>query len=104
MEAGLQTYLVEHYRPGSQVEELSRLAACLRRTRTDLGLEGKPLRFLRSTIVPADESFLCIVEAASEQLVRDAYARAGIPFERITAAVSDEAMAGSPASTKEEER
>ena len=102
--AGLQTYLVEHYRPGSQVEELSRHAACVRRAMADLELEGKPLRLLRSTIVPADESFLCVVEAASEQLVREAYARAGTPFERITVAVSDEGLAGSPASTKEEER
>jgi hypothetical protein len=42
---------------------------------------GRQVRFLRSTIVPADEAFLCLVEAASEEAVRDAYARAGIPFE-----------------------
>jgi hypothetical protein len=49
--------------------------------------EGKAVRDLRATIVPADESLLCIFEAACEQLVRDAYARAEIPFERITAVI-----------------
>jgi hypothetical protein len=43
-------------------------------------------------------------EAATEQLVRDLYSRAEIPFERITAVIPDEAWAEWPQSTKEEER
>ena len=35
------------------------------------------MRYLRATMVPIDES--CLIEAASEQLVHEAYARAGIP-------------------------
>lgn len=46
------------------------------------------MRFVRSTIVPRDESWLCVFEAASEELVRETYARAGIPFERISPAIS----------------
>jgi hypothetical protein len=45
---------------------------------------------VRSTIVPADESFLCVIDAASERLVRDAYARAGVALERISPALSDD--------------
>jgi hypothetical protein len=33
--------------------------------------QEKPVRYLRATIAPADESLLCIFEAASEQLVRE---------------------------------
>jgi len=86
-----QTFLVEHYRPGLGADELGRLVACVRNTVAGLEREGKPLRFLRSTIVPRDESFLCVLEAPSEHLIREAYARAGIPFERISAAITDEA-------------
>ena len=75
------TYLVEHYRPGLQVEELRHLAARVRDAMRE------PVRFVRSTIVPGDESVLCLLEAPSEQLVREAYARAGITFERISAAI-----------------
>ncbi len=85
-----QTYLVEHYRPGLDVEELERWAARVRDTVSELHREGGQVRFLRSTIVPRDESLLCVLEAASEELVRDAYARAGIPFERISAAIAVE--------------
>jgi hypothetical protein len=79
-----ETYLVEHYRPDLQAEELERFAAQARLAVRALEREGKPLRFVRSLIVPGDESCLCVVEAASEHLVREAYTRAGIPFERIS--------------------
>jgi len=85
-----QTFLVEHYRPGLDVEELQRWVGRVRETVAELEHEGKPIRFLRSTIVPRDESFLCVLEAASEQPIREAYARAGIPFERISTALTDE--------------
>jgi hypothetical protein len=85
-----ETYLVEHYQPGLDVEELRRWAGRVRDTVAALECEGKPIRYLRSTIVPLDESFLCVLEAASEDLVREAYTRAGIAFERVSIAISEE--------------
>ena len=85
-----QAFLVEHYRPGLDAEALRRWVARVRATVAELDRKGKPMRVLRSTIVPRDESFLCVIEAASEQLIREAYARAGIPFERISPALTDE--------------
>src|SRR5688572_30138266 len=79
-----ETYLVEHYRPDLRGEELDHFAARARSAIRALEREGKPLRFVRSLIVPGDESCLCVVEAASEHVVREAYTRAGIPFERIS--------------------
>ena len=55
-----------------------------------MGSEGRAVRYLRSTIVPADEALLCVFEADSEELVREVYARAGVPFERLSAAIADE--------------
>jgi hypothetical protein len=84
-----QTYLVEHYRPGLTVDGLKQWAARVREATDGLVREGKPVRYLRSTIVPADESLLCVLEAASEELVREAYARAGLAFERLSIVLSD---------------
>jgi Protein of unknown function (DUF4242) len=55
-----------------------------------MGSEGSTVRYVRSTIVPADEAFLCVFEAGSEDLVRDVYARAGVPFDRVSVAITDE--------------
>ena len=85
-----QTYLVEHYRPGFTAERLEEWAATVRATSVGMAREGEPVRYLRSTIVPADESLLCLLEAPSDELVRAVYARAGVPFERLTAVISDD--------------
>jgi hypothetical protein len=97
-----QTFLVEHYRPGLSAEELGAWAARVRDTTNEMEREGKAVRYLRATIVPTDESLFCVLEAATEHLVREAYARAEIPFERITAAISDGLWAEGRQSTKEE--
>ncbi len=52
--------------------------------------EGSEVGYLSSTIVPGDDYFLFVLQAPSEQLVREAFARAGIPFERISTAISVE--------------
>ncbi|HEX6789259.1 MAG TPA: nickel-binding protein [Gaiellaceae bacterium] len=81
------TYLVEQYRPGLELDELQRLAARVRLAVDTLEGSGQPIRLVSSTIVPADESILCVVEAVSEELVHEAYARAGSAIERISAAI-----------------
>ncbi len=81
------TYLVEQYRPGLELDELQRLAARVRLAVDTLEGSGQPIRLVSSTIVPADESILCVVEAVSEGLVHEAYARAGSAIERGSAAI-----------------
>jgi hypothetical protein len=83
-----RTYLVEHYRAGGRVEELRRSASHVRDTVAQMQREGKQVGFLSSTIVPGDEYFHSVLEAASEEPVREALARAGVPFERISPAIS----------------
>ena len=99
-----ETFLVEHYRPGLTADELGAWAGRVRDTTVEMEREGKAVRYLRATIVPTDEALLCVFEAASEQLVREAYARAGIPFERITAVIPDGMWTERPQPTKEEHR
>ena len=81
------TFLVEHYRPGRDVAQLSSSIARVREIVAEMERAGEPVRYLSATIVPNDESFFCIIEAASEKVVSDVYGRAGIPFERISAAI-----------------
>jgi hypothetical protein len=85
----LQTYLVEHYRPGLTVDELRRWAERVREAAARMRGDGRAVRYVRSAIVPADESLLCLLEAASEELVRETYARAGIPFERLSTVIPE---------------
>ena len=85
-----QTYLVEHYRPGSKAADLEQVASRVREAVEGLERKGKPVRFLHSTVVATDESFLCVVEAASEEFVRMAYDRASVTFDRISAARTEQ--------------
>jgi len=84
-----QTYLVEHYRPGLGVDGFKQWAVRVREATVAMEREGNPVRYVRSTIVPADEALLCILEAATEELVREAYVRAGIPFERLSTVIPE---------------
>ena len=88
-DGGRETFLVEHYRPGQCVGELRQLAARVRAAATELAGEGKPVRYLHAAIVPGDESLLCLLEAAGEGIVRETYARAGVPFERLSAVIRE---------------
>ena len=84
-----RTYLVEHYRPGLTVDTFKQWATQIRATAAAMEREGKSVRYVRSAIVPGDESLLCVVEAASEELVRETYARAGLPFERLSTVIPE---------------
>lgn len=80
---------MEHYRPGRTVQELRELAAQVRDAIDELEREGRPVRYLRAAIVPRDESLLCVLEAAGEELVRESYLRAGLAFERLSSVISE---------------
>ena len=80
-------FLVEHYRPGRDVAQLSSSIARIRETVTEMRRAGEPVRYLSATIVPNDESFFCLIEAACEEVVSDVCRRADVPFERISAAI-----------------
>lgn len=86
----METYLVEHYRPGHGVEQLRDAAELVQAAALALQTEGRAVQHLRTTIVPGDEAFLSLFEAGSEAAVREAYARAGVAFERISVAIPEE--------------
>lgn len=83
-----KTYLVEHYQPGLDLDGLEALAARVRAAAAAVGRQGARALQLRSTVLPGDETLLCLFETDSEELVRAVYARAGLAFDRITEAIS----------------
>jgi hypothetical protein len=80
-------YVVERYLPGllrsDLLRGLSRLERALEETRSEAGT----VRYLGSTIVLGDEACFCQFEGPSETAVAEANRRAGVPFDRIVAAV-----------------
>ena len=82
------TFLVEHYWPGVTESGFSAAAESLRSASEAIAAAaGGTLRYLHSTLVPEDEAAFCVFHASSRALVEQAYARAGVRFERILDAV-----------------
>ena len=81
-------YVVERYLPGLDQRTLVPLLEKLGRATQELRTEGTHVRYLGSTIVPGDEACFCQFEGASEAAVAEANERAGVPFDRIVAAVA----------------
>ena len=91
----MQTFLVEHYRPGEDAAMLERAVAAVRAGAAASTDKGGSLRYVRTTLVPSDEAFISVFEAESEQLVHDVYIRARVTFDRTSQAVED--SSGHPA-------
>jgi hypothetical protein len=81
------TYLVEHYWPGITPEAFRTSTDRVRATARAMARGGVPIRYLRSILVPADEAAFSVFAAGSTELIEQLYARAGVRFDRIIAAV-----------------
>lgn len=82
------TFLVEKYSPGLPLEQFEAASDRIRAQADASCRVGKRVRVLRSTIVPRDEALLCLLDASSEDLVRDVFLQAGVAFDRISPALS----------------
>jgi hypothetical protein len=85
-----QIFLVERYWPGVSEGELAAALARSVDSAESMSREGRPVRHVRTTLVPADEAVLSIFEAGSAEDVAELNTRAAIPFDRIAEAVSVE--------------
>jgi hypothetical protein len=77
------TYLVEHYWPGITADAFRDAVARLRSSLRAMARGGAPIRYLHSTMIPADEAAFCVFAAGSLELIEQLYHRAGITFDRI---------------------
>jgi Protein of unknown function (DUF4242) len=75
--------MVERSLPGFSKEQLPGAAGAAKGAAEELSAEGTPIRYLRSTFVPGEQKCFCLFESDSEETVRSAQDRAGLPFDRI---------------------
>jgi hypothetical protein len=83
----MPVFLVESYLPGSAnaLEDAPKLA----RRATALAVqEGVAVRYLRTTLVPADQTCLHLFEAPSAAVIEAVAARVGLACDRIVEALS----------------
>ena len=83
----MSKYLVERHLPGITPEQLSAAAGAAKSTTAAMAHEGTPVRYLRSTFIPGEETCFCLFEGPSVEVVRTANDRAQLPYERIVEAM-----------------
>lgn len=81
------TFLVERYWPGVTVETFAEITRLVDVSVERLREDGAAIRTVASTLVLADEAAYWVVDASSVDVVTLAFARAGVPVERIVEAV-----------------
>ena len=87
----LTTFLVERYWPGISQAELAAAVGRAKRSAASMRRQGKQIHYLQATLVPEQETVLCLMEAESSALVAELNQRARIPYDRIAEAVAVQA-------------
>jgi len=81
------SYLVEIYVPGTQALDARAAGRRARSAARQLSREGLSVRYVRTTLVPGDETCFHVFEAASHGAVAEACRLAGLETPRIVPAV-----------------
>lgn len=77
-------YLVELYVPSGQLLAMQRLLEAASMAAEEVSHDGDAVRYVRSIVVPEDETCFLLYEAHSIDAVRAAAERAGLDAGRIT--------------------
>ena len=83
----MPSYLVEAYVPRSHGQEARSTGRDASAAAGEVSREGTPVRYVRTTFLPDDETCFHVFEAASEEAVREVCVRAGLGSARIVPAV-----------------
>jgi len=82
-------FLAELYVPRTTAAAIGHVVDPVRSAAAELTAEGDPVRLLQSIFVPADETCLLLLEAASIDAVHETARRAALSFERIGEVAAD---------------
>jgi hypothetical protein len=93
----LESFLVERYWPGIDLAGLRSVISRLDAAADAMAAEGVRVQHLGSILMPVDEVVFSLIAAPDESVVRDVNARAGLPVDRITAAITVRSAHPSPA-------
>jgi len=83
----MAVYMVERDLPGITLEQLGGAQKAAIETSQRFTMEGKKVRYIRSTYVPGEARCLCLFEAENAQQVRDVNESAQIPYTRVVEAL-----------------
>ena len=83
----MQSYLVEVYLPRTRGSDAKATARRVREVAAELSSDGVPIRHVRTTFLPDDETCFHLVEAASAGSVDEMCRRAGLGQVRVVVAV-----------------
>jgi hypothetical protein len=91
----MRTYLVEAYVPRSQERGARGAGQRARAAAAELSGEGVPVRYVRTTFLPEDETCFHVFEAGSMDVVEEACRRAALRHARVSLAVETTAQKAS---------
>lgn len=83
----MSVFMVDRDLPGIQMEQLAAAQQAAIETSKQFTAEGKPVRYIRTTFVPAEAHCMCLFEADNADHVREVNETAQIPFTRIVEAM-----------------
>lgn len=83
----MASYLVEIYLPGTQAQDARAAGRRARAAARKLSREGVAVRYVRTTLLPGDETCFHVFDAASHDEVAEACRLAGLETPRIVPAI-----------------
>lgn len=82
----MPVYMADRDLPGATLSQLADAQRAVMETSREFTLDGRSVRYLRSTFVPAEGHCMCLFEADDAATVRAVNETAGVPFTRIVEA------------------
>ena len=83
----MPTYVVEAYMPRSHAQQARAAGRRARAAAEELSREGEPIRYVRTTFLPEDETCFHVFEAPSAEVVEAASSRAELGRARVVPAI-----------------
>ena len=83
-------YLAELYRASAGSGDLAEAAARARAAPSAMTRAGTRVRYVRSVLIPADETWFLLYDASTAADVLEAAGKAGIRLERVVEAIETE--------------
>jgi hypothetical protein len=83
----LPTYLVEVYLPRSRADEARVAGSRVQAAAEQLSREGEPVRYVRTTFLPDDETCFHLIETPTAAAAEEVSRRAALGRARIVAAI-----------------
>lgn len=83
----MSVYMVERNLKGISMEDLAGAQKAAIATAETMRGEGQQISYIRSTFAPEDGRCMCLFDGESAEAVEALNTRAGLPYERVVAAL-----------------